>query len=167
MLRCLAATLPCSTAASAQPALQGAPVSPVSPVLAVTGRVARPNRGQDFVFDMAMLEALAQRSFSARTPWYPQARKFTGPLLRTVLEAATAQGTLVRATALNDYRIDIPMSDLQQYDVLLARLLDDKPMAVRDKGPLFIVYPFDERPELRNTLHYSRCAWQLIKLEVL
>ncbi len=138
---------------------------PGAVVLTVSGKVSHP--GGDARFDMAMLEALAQRSFTTRTPWYPQARKFTGPLLREVLSQAGARGDQVRAIALNDYRIDIPMDDLLRYDVLLARLLDDKPMAVRDKGPLFIVYPFEERPELRNTVYYSRCAWQLKALQVL
>ena len=46
-------------------------------------------------------------------------------------------------------------------------LLDDKPMAVRDKGPLFIIYPFDQHAELRNPVYYSRCAWQLKAIELL
>ena len=50
--------------------------------------------------------------------------------------------------------------------LLLARLLDDKPMAVRDKGPLFIIYPFDQHEELRTALYLSRCAWQLKAIEV-
>jgi hypothetical protein len=50
--------------------------------------------------------------------------------------------------------------------VLLARLLDDKPMAVRDKGPLFIIYPFDSSAELRTTVYFSRSAWQLKSIEV-
>jgi hypothetical protein len=134
-------------------------------VLTVSGKLSNPVG--DAHFDMAMLEALPQHSFSARTPWYPQPRKFTGPLLREVLSQAGARGDQVRAIALNDYRVDIPMDDLLRYDVVLARLLDDKPMAVRDKGPLFIVYPFEERPELRSTVYYSRCAWQLRALQVL
>lgn len=30
-----------------------------------------------------------------------------------------------------------------------------KPLSVRDKGPLFLIYPFDQYPELRNKLYYS------------
>lgn len=56
-------------------------------VLTVTGRVREPNRGAAALFDMAMLARLPQASFSTRTPWYAQARKFTGPLLRDVLTA--------------------------------------------------------------------------------
>jgi hypothetical protein len=135
-------------------------------VLTVSGKVARPNDGPRAVFDMSMLEAMAQTSFTTRTPWYAQPRKFTGPLLRDVLATAGAQGTTVRALALNDYRVDIPFEDSQQHDVVVARLLDDKPMPVRDKGPLFIIYPFDSKPELKNAVYYSRSAWQLKALDV-
>jgi hypothetical protein len=140
------------------------PVGPV--VLEVRGRLSHPNAGTVAQFDMAMLEQLPQRSFVTRTPWYATPRKFTGPLLRDVLAACGARGSNVRATALNDYRVDLPFEDAQRFDVLVARLLDDKPMAVRDKGPLFIIYPFDSSAELRTTVYYSRSAWQLKSLEV-
>jgi len=136
-------------------------------VLTISGKLRQPNRGAQAQFDMPMLERLPQLSFSTRTPWYTQARKFTGPLLRDVLAAAGAQGTQLRVTALNDYRVDIPMDDAQRNDLLLARLLDDKPMPVRDKGPLFIIYPFDQNAALRNALYFSRCVWQLRSIEVL
>ena len=135
-------------------------------VLTVSGRVRNPNEGGSAQFDMAMLAALPQQSFTTRTPWYAQARRFTGPLLRDVLKAAGAGGTALRLIALNDYRVDMPFDDTQRHDVLLARLLDDQPMAVRDKGPLFVVYPFDTRPELRSAVYYSRSAWQLRTIEV-
>ena len=122
------------TAARALEAPEGAVV------LTVSGRVHQPNRGSVAVFDMAMLERLPQTSFVTLTPWYAQARKFTGPLLRDVLAAAGSPGSPgghLRAVALNDYRVNIPADDAQRYDMVLARLLDDKPMLVRDKGPLF------------------------------
>jgi len=141
------------------------PSGPV--VLTVVGRVGRPNSGDVAQFDMAMLEQLPQQSFVTSTPWYTGPRKFTGPLLRDVLSACGAQGSNLRAIALNDYRVDLPFEDTQRFDVLMARLLDDKPMAIRDKGPLFIIYPFDLHPELRSTVYYSRSAWQLKTLQVL
>ena len=67
---------------------------------------------------MAMLERLPQHSFVTRTPWYATPRKFTGPLLRDVLAACGAQGSNLRATALNDYRVDLPFEDAQRFDVL-------------------------------------------------
>lgn len=151
---------------AARPALAlEAPSGPV--VLTISGRVRMPNVGDKAEFDMAMLEKLPQRSFVTGTPWYTQPRKFTGPLLRDVLAAAGAQGTTLRAVALNDYRVDLPFDDVQRFGVVLARLLDDRPMTVRDKGPLFIIYPFDTDPSLRSTVYFSRSAWQLRSIEVL
>ena len=73
---------------------------------------------------MAMLEALPQQTLTTRTPWYAQARRFTGPLLRDVLSAAGAHGATLRLIALNDYQVDMPNDDAQRHDVLVARLLD-------------------------------------------
>ena len=136
-------------------------------VLTLTGSIRKPNQGPNAHFDMAMLAAMPQSSFTTQTPWYAQPRKFTGPLLRDVVSAAGGHGTLLRARALNDYRVDIPFDDAQRYDIILAHLLDGKPMAVRDKGPLFAIYPFDARPELRSAVYFSRSAWQLRTIEVL
>ena len=141
-----------------------APTGPV--LLTLSGRVRLTNDGTRANFDMAMLAALPQLTVTTKTPWYPAPRQFTGPRLRDVLAAAGAQGTTLRLLALNDYRVDMPFEDAQRHDVILARLLDDKPMSVRDKGPLFVLYPFDTRPELRSAVYYSRSAWQLRTIEV-
>jgi hypothetical protein len=37
---------------------------------------------------------------------------------------------------------------------------------VREKGPVFIIYPFDSFPELRNLTYYSRSIWQVKALNV-
>jgi hypothetical protein len=136
-------------------------------VLSVGGRIQRANQGERAMLDMAMLEALAQQSFTTKTPWFRQPRKFTGPLLRDVLSLVGAQGTTLRIAALNDYRIDVPSDDTRRFDVLLARLIDDKPITVREKGPLFMIYPFDSDAALRNPLYYSRSVWQLNSIDVL
>lgn len=154
--------LGCTGLRSAQ-ALE-APTSDV--MLTVTGRLRLPNQQDRAAFDLPMLHRLPQLEIVTRTPWYATPRSFSGPLVRDVLSAAGARGDKVQAVALNDYRVDIPFDDLLRFDVVLALLLDGKPMQVRDKGPLFIMYPFDRRPELRTAVYFSRCAWQLVKLEV-
>jgi hypothetical protein len=136
-------------------------------VLSVRGKVSRSNDGGAMQFDMPMLERLRQRSLTTRTPWYDGPRRFTGPLLRDVLQTAGAQGTTIRAVALNDYKVDIPLADAHSFDVVMARLIDDQPIPVRAKGPLFIIYPFDDRAELRVPQYFARCTWQLRTLEIL
>ena len=135
-------------------------------LLSVTGRVASANAPQRADFDLAMLDALPQHSFATSTPWYKEVRKFSGPLLRDVLSAAGASGSTLGAIALNNYKVEIPADDPHKFKVLLATRLDDKLMAVRDKGPLFIIYPYDDSADLRSERYYSRSAWQLRKIDV-
>jgi hypothetical protein len=130
-------------------------------VLTISGGAKAPA-----VFDMARLAALPQHSFTTTTPWHAGPHKFTGPLLRDVLAAAGAQGHTIEALTLNDYKVSIPFEDAGRFEVVVARLVDDRPMALRDKGPLFIIYPFDSDEQLRNSIYYSRSAWQLKGLVV-
>jgi len=159
LLACLAAALGAPAARALDP-----PAGRI--VLSVTGEVARRNAGEGADFDLAMLERLPQKSLTTATPWYPSPRRFTGVLLRDLLAAAGARGTTARAIALNDYQVDIPLADAERHDVLIAWLLDGQPMAVRDKGPLVVMYPFDSHPELRDAVHYGRAAWQLRRLDI-
>ena len=135
-------------------------------VLTISGTLAKPNHGKDAIFSMEMLEKLPQRSFTTKTPWYPKAVTFTGPLLRDVLAAAGASGKQISARALDDYKTLLPMSDAQNFDVILARQIDGKNLTIREKGPLFIVFPYDSKPELQGQVYLDRSAWQLKSLTI-
>ena len=135
-------------------------------ILSITGNIKFKNAGDRADFDMDMLAALPQHSFTTSNPWYKESKKFTGPLLRDVLAVAGAQGSTLMAEALNNFKVEIPLADTRQFPVVLARLMDDKPMLIREKGPLFIIYPFDSNTELHSARYYSRSAWQLRTLEV-
>lgn len=136
------------------------------PLLTIIGGIQHRNGPDGLSFDLPALQKLPQLSFSTRTPWYATPRKFTGVRLRDLLAAAGAQGQVVRAVALNDYKVDIPIEDAAASDVMVAWLLDDKPMPVRDKGPLVVIYRFDDQPELRTAVHYGRAVWQLRLLDI-
>jgi hypothetical protein len=135
-------------------------------VLTISGKVGEPNSAKGAEFDMAMLEKLPQHTMTTQTPWEKTPTTFSGPLLRDVLAAARASGTTLKAVALNDYKTTIPLSDTQAFDMVLASRMNGKAIPVRTKGPLFIVYPYDTRSELRSTTYYERSAWQLRSLTI-
>jgi len=135
-------------------------------ILTVSGLIAEKNVGNDAQFDAAMLDKLPQQKMTVETPWYKTAQTFEGPLFRDVLKAAGAKGKKLYVVALNDYAAEIPLADLEKHDVILARKIDGKVLNVRDKGPLFIMYPFDKKPELRTKDIYSRCVWQVNRIRV-
>lgn len=163
LLRQLVGWVPALALAPAALALEP-PSGPV--LLSITGRIGQPNAAQRADFDLAMLDALPQHEVVTRTPWFKTERRFSGPLLRDVLAAAGARGKTLGAVALNDYKVEIPVEDTLAFRVLLATRLDGKTMAVRDKGPLFIVYPYDDSADLRSERYYNRSAWQLRSLDV-
>lgn len=137
-----------------------------TPLLTVSGRIGQRNQGTAAVFDRPMLEELGVAGFTTTTPWYEGPVRFEGVPVRRLMQAVAAAGETVTAIALNDYSTDIPMADFTRFDVLLAMRRDGRPMRVSDKGPLFIVYPYDSDPELKARQYYSRSAWSVAQLIV-
>jgi|SRR5690554_98719 len=135
-------------------------------LLKITGNITISNSGAELHLDREQLMAIDPRIVETRTPWTDGVSRFDGPLLRSVLEAAGAQGDRIRVQALNDYTVEIPLSDLQRYDVILALEQDGVPLEVRELGPVFVLYPFDEYPELFNKAVRHRSVWHVIAVEV-
>lgn len=54
------------------------------------------------------------------------------------------------ATAIDDYKAEGPIADLTEKGAFLAFAADGRRLTVRDKGPLWLLYPFDARPDLKR-----------------
>ena len=137
-----------------------------SVILKVTGNITQTNVGDEAHFDKVMLEALTQRTTDTSTPWHDGVVSFEGPLGRALLEAVGAEGEQLNVVALNDYSSMVPVSDFYDHEVILAMRADGQPLRVRDHGPLFIIYPFDENPSLLNEEILTRSVWQVKRIEV-
>lgn len=162
----LAAVLLLAATATA-PALAGTLAPPKGEVvLTVKGHITTTNADGVANFDMAMLEALAQRKAVVETPWTKGKVTFEGPLGKALLEAVGGQGTNLRVRALNDYAVDVPVKDFIEHAVILATRRDGTAMSVREHGPLFVMYPFDLEPDLYNEKYFSRCVWQVATITV-
>lgn len=136
------------------------------PLLTLSGNIENTNEEGKAVFDIASLEKLGMVSFQTASPWYNGRTTFTGIPMKTLMAYVGATGSVVKVSALNDYTTVIPLSDFQKYNVILALKINGEYMRVRDKGPLFIVYPYDSKPELNNQVFYSRSAWQVSKMSI-
>lgn len=135
-------------------------------LLTMSGNIENKNAAGKAVFDLASLEKLGMVSFQTTTPWYNGRTTFTGIPLQKLMDYVGAKGSVVKVTALNDYTTIIPLSDFKKYNVILAVKVNGEYMRIRDKGPLFIVYPYDSIPELNNQVYYSRSAWQVSKMSI-
>ena len=59
-----------------------------------------------------------------------------------------------------------PAWDAVENGPILAYSQNGEMMSVRDKGPLWMIYPFDLNEDYRSEVIYSRSIWQLVKIEV-
>lgn len=140
-------------------------------LLTVGGEIGRGN-AQDASgrlearLDRAMLEQLGLTEVNTATPWHSGSMRFEGVLLRAVLGLVEARGSNLLATAHNEYSATLPASDAARYNVILAMKLNGETMTLRDKGPLFIIYPFDSEKVLQNDMTYIRSVWQLRHIDV-
>jgi len=135
-------------------------------VLTIDGSISNTNGEGTAAFDLAMLDALQQRTTTIKTPWYDGEESFSGPVVETLLEAVGATGTMVTVRALNDYSAEIPIEDFNANPVILASRLNGEVLSIRDKGPLFVIYPFDLDPALYNEIYFGRSVWQVTSLTV-
>lgn len=140
-------------------------------LLTVSGAIGRGN-AQDAAgrlearFDRAMLEQIGFTEVNTATPWHSGAMRFEGVLLRAVLGMVEAHGNNLLASAHNEYSATLPASDAMRYNVILAMKLNGEIMTLRDKGPLFIIYPFDSDKSLQTDMTYIRSVWQLRRIDV-
>lgn len=155
-------------ASTALPALAGESLPEPSGqvILTISGAIENTNGDGVARFDRAMLEQIGVTQINTSTSWTDGVTKFEGVLARDLLKAVGATGENVSARALNDYAIDIPFSDFESYDVLFAFRMDDVELTPRDKGPLWIIYPRDSNPELRNQNIDAKWLWQLVQLDI-
>ena len=132
-------------------------------ILTIDGDVAG---GAPIDMTLEDIEALGAATVVTKTPWHETAVTFEGVPLAALLEKAGAKGTSLSVLALNNYRSEMPVSDLAEHGVILAYKQDGAYMPVSDKGPLFIVYPFDADPALNDEVYYARSAWQVRSITV-
>lgn len=135
-------------------------------LLTVSGAITRSNSGDAAAFDLTLLEALPQITLVTETIWTTGAQTFDGVRLKDVLDAAGVDAGTIKAFAINDYAVEIPFEDVLDGSAVIAYRRNGAPMSVREKGPLWVIYPFDEDARFRSEVYYSRSIWQLDRISV-
>ena len=138
----------------------------IAPVVAAAETLLTVTHGGTVkTYDMERLEAMGVTTIETETIWTEGVQTFTGvPLAELAGELGLHDGVLL-ASAINDYTVEIPVSDAVQGGPIIAYMANGAAMSVRDKGPLWIVYPYDSNPDYKSELIYSRSIWQLDRIE--
>jgi hypothetical protein len=131
-------------------------VTPEGPViLTVTD-----SDGATWSFDRAMIASLGWQTITTMTPFTEGWQEFAGIPLAALAEATGATGRVVEAVALNDYVAQMPIDHIEMHAVFLALDHNGEPMRVRDRGPVWIIYPSDTVDAPTNRFD-SMMVWQV------
>jgi hypothetical protein len=116
-------------------------------------------------YDLAALQALPQTEFTTENRFIDDASVFSGPLLRDVLELSNLLNEdTITLRAADDYEITYPVSDATDYDVIIATQMDGDEMSADEKGPLWVIYPISDLPDVDADIFKNRQIWQLVEI---
>ncbi|WP_146589334.1 molybdopterin-dependent oxidoreductase [Puniceibacterium confluentis] len=135
-------------------------------LLTITGAIESTNHDGSAEFDLAMLRQIGVTAFETATIWNDGRQRFEGVTLAALLaELGVRDGTL-NAQAVNNYSIEIPVDEAVPGGPLIAWSRNGKSMSLRDKGPLWLVYPYDTDPAYQSEVTFARSVWQLNRIDV-
>lgn len=144
--------------------LSGAAFAAGGTILQVVGDIE--GGAESGQFDLERLDTLPQNSFTTTTIWTEGEAEFSGPTLKSILAEVGAEGKPVKAFALNEYNVELELGTIEADVPIIATRADGKPLSRRDKGPLWIVFPYDSSEKYKNEVIYMESVWHLYKLQV-
>lgn len=135
-------------------------------VLIVSGKISNTNAGAEAHFDRAMLNALGSAKFKTRTEWTDGEPTFEGVPASKLMSAVGASGTMALGTADDGYSVEIPVSEFNDYPVIFALKMNGKELQKLDRGPIWIMYPWEKVPADQKEAKAAYAIWQLKSLEI-
>lgn len=133
------------------------------PVLELHGAIGPPAPRR---LTLSQIDAFGRVELITRTPWTMGPQRFAGLPIGQLLAAVGSRGTTIRAVALNDYALSMPIAEVVAHDGFLAAHQNDAPIPVRSRGPFWIIFPWSQRPELETAMNRRRAVWQLQRMDI-
>ncbi len=136
-----------------------------NPVLTVDVYMGK-DRSESIGYSGTELKELMTHDLSTQTPWTKGLQSFKGPRLKHFVNKHKPDAKKIVAYAIDGYHISIPVEDVKDHDVILAMEKNGRVMRIRDRGPLWVIYPWSDKPELRKETVYARAIWQVARIEL-
>ncbi len=136
-------------------------------ILTVTGPMQHTNIPNGAEFDIDMLRSIGSVTVSTTTPWTDGVQVFAGVPMNQLLKAIAAAPGSMTVTAINEYQVVIPASDAVDGGPILAWEQNGKQLSIREKGPLWLIYPFDANADYQKEEIHARAVWQVVQIDLL
>jgi len=137
-----------------------------SVVLSVQGNIEG-QKNSVVELDLASLTKLKAVTFTTDQPWTNEPLEYTGVRINTLLQHIGANSDEFIAMASNDYQFTLSDIDFDKYPIIVAYQIDGEYVDARQLGPLLIVFPFNDHPELLTERNKAASVWQLTEMRIL
>lgn len=137
-----------------------------TPILTISGNLNQYNHQNELRLDRDQLLSFKQVTLKTTTLWTDGESTFTGPLVREILAAVGSKAKTISAIAINEYAVDIPVTDLEKFPVIFAIQQNGVALSIRERGPIWVMYPWDSDAQLKQDKYYSRSIWQLDSIKI-
>lgn len=143
------------------------PVPQQAPILTVTGKIGTTNHDHAIVMDRTTLEKAGLVEYTVNDPFEDRPVRYGGVLMRDLLALwqVADDAQMVAITALNDYKIDIPITEFRQFPILFALEADGVYMQPDYRGPAMLVYPIDQY-EFDSIAVQRNWIWQIKTIDI-
>ena len=136
-------------------------------ILTVTGLDPQVFPAGNVEMDVGRLEAIGTDEIETTSIWTDGKHRYSGVMLRDLVDFLQIGAFNLRFHALNDYTVEFPAQDATDEAPILAYKMNGTLMSVRHKGPIWVMYPFDDGPDYRTDTTFSRSIWQLDRVDIL
>lgn len=135
-------------------------------LLTISGLISETNVEDRAEFDRDMLLDIGMVEFKTTTPWTEGDVTFSGVLLAQLLDRVGPSGSFVHAIAANDYEANIPITILRDEGAIIAMQMNGEALTLRNKGPLWIIFPWSDKPDLDRVEIHNYAVWQLLSMQI-
>ncbi len=131
-------------------------------ILTITGQINAHNEGNSIVMDLSTIEAVGLVEYTVEDPFEERQRTFRGVLMKDLLDLwqVDSQATVLEITALNDYKVEVPISMLREFPIIFALQQDGEYMTPDYRGPAMLVLPYGYY-EFEHLITNAYWIWQI------
>lgn len=119
-------------------------------------------------FTLSELQALTQADMTTAHPWSAEPRRYRGVDMISLLNNLFSQKNILslQLEALNDFSVVVNWDQISSYSPILAWQENKQTMSLRNKGPLWLILPFDQVPQIQQADFLHFMIWQLRVIRV-
>ena len=139
-------------------------VSADAPKLLLQGDIATEG---PLTFTLESLAEFEQQTFDTSTNWTKGTHAFSGPTLWQVLQEHGAGEGDLELEAANNYRVTVDRALVTEDAPIIATHIDGETFGPRNKGPFWVIFPYDSSPDYQSEVVFAASVWQLNSITVL